>query len=311
MAARGIAERTCSDWPDLESSGVESHHANGRNLEDDRVIAPEYAPRWNQQRPASTGMIVTGAPPLRVVGRRGNRIQTERSPSISATSRASVLIANSEMLVRAGLRAVVDSDPAFQVIADAATGEHALELIARLQPALVIVSTNLEDPGGIEVARLAQEVAPETVIVLMTRSDDNRCILEGLRAGVTGFVRSDVGRLDFLTSLRRALAGESVIDPGTATDLIMRMAAESDLAPGSTPDALTRREVEILQLVAQGQTNRQIATRLIVAVGTIKVHVEHILGKLGAADRTHAAVRAVELGIVHSDEPERSVASSR
>jgi DNA-binding NarL/FixJ family response regulator len=93
-----------------------------------------------------------------------------------------------------------------------------------------------------------------------------------------------------------------VIDPVSATDLIVRMAAESDLGLRATPDPLTPRELEILRLVAQGQTNRQIADRLIVAVGTIKAHVEHILGKLGATDRTQAAVRAVELGIVRAED---------
>src|SRR5205085_10627290 len=93
-----------------------------------------------------------------------------------------------------------------------------------------------------------------------------------------------------------------VIDPAAATALILGMAAASQPAARSIPDPLTPREVEILRLVAQGQTNRQIAERLIVAVGTIKIHVEHILGKLGAADRTNAAVRAVELGIVHADD---------
>jgi DNA-binding NarL/FixJ family response regulator len=119
---------------------------------------------------------------------------------------------------------------------------------------------------------------------------------------VTGFVGSDVGRLELLSALHRALAGESVVDPAAATALIRRLAAESELAPASAPDPLTVREVEILQLVAQGHTNRQIADRLIVAVGTIKVHVEHILGKLGATDRTQAAVRGVELGIVRGDD---------
>ena len=222
-----------------------------------------------------------------------------------------MVVADSEMLVRAGLCAVLNGDPAFHVAAEAATGQHALELIARLQPALAIVSTGLRDPDGIEVARRARDVAPGTVIVLLARSDDSRSLLTGFRAGVTGFVRSDVGRLDLLASLRRALAGESVMDPVAASELIMRMAAESEFAPRSMPDPLTPRELEILQLVAQGQTNRQIATRLIVAVGTIKVHVEHILGKLGAADRTQAAVRAVELGIVHGEEPEGGIASTR
>jgi two-component system, NarL family, response regulator DevR len=232
---------------------------------------------------------------------------TELVSRAMEASPAGVVIADPEMLVRAGLRAVIDGDAALKVQGEAETGAHALELIARLRPALAVLSTGLCDPSGIEVARLARASSPATAIVLLARADDTHSLVDGFRAGVTGFVRSDVGRVELLTSLGRALAGESVIDPAAATALIMRMASESELPAQTMPDPLTPRELEILQLVAQGQTNRQIATRLIVAVGTIKVHVEHILGKLGAADRTQAAVRAAELGIVHADEREERV----
>jgi DNA-binding NarL/FixJ family response regulator len=227
----------------------------------------------------------------------------ERSGEDPRPVLARVLVADPEMLVRAGLRAVIDGDKAFHVEAEAQTGERALDLAARLKPELVVVSASLRDPAGLEVARRIRVVSPTTTIVLLARPDDTRSLVEGFRAGVTGFVRSDVGRLQLLSALERALAGESVIDPAAATDLIIRLAAESDLALRSAPDPLTPRELEILQLVAQGHTNREIATQLIVAVGTIKVHVEHILAKLGATDRTQAAVRGTELGIVHADEP--------
>ena len=213
-----------------------------------------------------------------------------------------MLVGDPEMLVRAGLRSVIDGDPAFHVAAEAADGAHALELVERLRPRLAVLATNLRDPGGIEVARRAHEVARETAVVLLARVDEMGSILDGFRAGAIGFVRSDVERLDLLTALRRALAGESVVDPTAATELIVRMAAESELVARGVPDPLTPRELEILRLVAQGHTNREIAERLIVAVGTIKVHVEHILGKLGAIDRTQAAVRAVELGLVRGDD---------
>jgi DNA-binding NarL/FixJ family response regulator len=216
---------------------------------------------------------------------------------------ASVVVADPEMLVRAGLRAVIDGDPSFRVAAEAESGEHTLELVDRLRPNVAVVSMGLREPSGLEVARLAHAAAPATAIVLLSHAEDSHFLVDGFRAGAIGFVRSDVGRLELLATLRRAITGESVIDPASARLLVMRMAAESELPPRATPDSLTPRELEILQLVAQGQTNREIATRLIVAIGTIKIHVEHILGKLGATDRTQAAVRAVELGMVHSDEP--------
>jgi DNA-binding NarL/FixJ family response regulator len=216
-----------------------------------------------------------------------------------------VVVGDPEMLVRAGLRSVIEGDPAFQVAAEAEDGDYALELITRLQPRLAVLATSLRGPSGLEVARRSRDAAPATAVVLLARADETNTMLEGFRAGVHGYVRSNVARLDLLGALRRALAGESVIDPVAATELIVQMAAQSELVARATPHPLTKRELEILSLVARGQTNRQIAERLIVAVGTIKVHVEHILGKLDATDRTQAAVRAVELGIVHGEEAPR------
>jgi DNA-binding NarL/FixJ family response regulator len=212
------------------------------------------------------------------------------------------------MLVRAGLRTVVESDAAFEVVAEAADGAHALDLVARLQPRLAIIATALRGPPGIEVARGVRGRSPGSAVVLFARHEDAGSLIDGFRAGAVGFVQSDVGRLELLSTLHRTLAGESVVDSAAATTLILRLAAESDLGARSVPEPLTPRELDVLRLVARGQTNREIARGLIVAVGTIKVHVEHILGKLGATDRTQAAVRAVELGIVGPDDPEGSAA---
>lgn len=252
--------------------------------------------------PATAGHITVGIPHGRGRGLASRGSVTERSRGEQGSVGARVLLADPEMLVRAGLRAVIESDARFRVECEADSGAHALELVARLRPALAVISTGLRDPSGLEVARQAHAASPSTAIVLLARADDTASLVEGFRAGVTGFVRSDVGRLDLLSSLGRALAGESVIDPAAATQLIMQLAAESELAARVGPDPLTPRELEILQLMAQGNTNREIATRLTVAVGTIKIHVEHILGKLGATDRTQAAVRAAQLGIVHPEE---------
>ena len=253
------------------------------------------------------------APVTRVRARRparGLQLPAERSLRLESTTRATVLLADPEMLVRAGLRSVIDADGAFQVAAETADGVQAVGLAARMRPSMAIVGTTLRAPSGIEVARQIHAVAPATAVVLLARADDNHSVLDGFRAGATGFVRGDVGRLELLAALHRALAGESVVDAAAATELIVRLAAASELGLRSSPDPLTPREMEILRLVARGQTNRQIADRLILAVGTIKVHVEHILGKLGVADRTQAAVRGVELGIVRPEEGESSSLSS-
>lgn len=225
----------------------------------------------------------------------------ESSPA--APPSTDVLVVADEMLVRAGLRAVIDSDPGLHVVAEAADGDHALDTAARIWPGLAIIGSHGPTLDSIDVTRRMRAVSPQTTIVVLARLDDGEALLGALRAGALGVLRTGVERLELLNGLHRALAGESVVDPTVANALIARMASESDLPPRALPEPLTPRETEILRLVARGQTNREIAARLIVAVGTIKVHVEHILDKLGVSDRTQAAVLAVELGIARRDDP--------
>jgi DNA-binding NarL/FixJ family response regulator len=222
---------------------------------------------------------------------------TEALLRAAGPERVAILVVDDEMLVRAGLKVVIEADPELSVIAEAADVDEAMAIVDRCQPRLAIVSTRIPG-GGVAAARRLRAASPDLRVVLLARPTDGDALVEGLRAGAIGFLRMDTQRLQLLAALKRAIAGETVVDPEVATRLILRMAAESDFEPRSLPEPLTRREKEILRLVAEGQTNRQIAARLIVAVGTIKVHVEHILGKLGVADRTQAAVRAVELGLV-------------
>jgi DNA-binding NarL/FixJ family response regulator len=229
------------------------------------------------------------------------------STALRAPHPTGVLVADEAMLVRAGLRAVIDSDPAFLVVAEAADGERALESAERLQPGLAIVG-----PLGAPLTTAAltmrlRVTCPATAIVVLAPLDAGETFLASLRAGATGVLRTGVERHELLHALGRVLAGEPVVDPAVATALVTRMARESDLPRRFLPDALTAREVEILRLVARGHTNREIARSLILAVGTIKAHVEHILDKLGVHDRTQAAVRAVELGLAIHDEPDSMV----
>lgn len=222
----------------------------------------------------------------------------------AAPHRTEILVVDEEMLVREGLRAVIETDPALHVIADVADGERALDAATRLQPGMAIIGSRASTLDCVEITRRLHEASPTTTIVVLTRLDDGHALLGALRAGAVGVLRTGVERLELLNALHRALAGETVVDPAVANALIARMASESDLQPRSLPDPLTPRETEILRLVARGQTNREIAGRLILAVGTIKVHVEHILDKLGVSDRTQAAVLAVELGLTGRDDQE-------
>jgi DNA-binding NarL/FixJ family response regulator len=229
----------------------------------------------------------------------GSIVRRGLSGLMEYASRATeVLVIDDEMLVRAGLRVVLEADDAFRVAGEAVDADSAIRLASQVPNALAIVAVRLAGGTGPELTQRLRAAAPGLRIVLRGRTEDAQLLLDGLRAGAIGVIRSDVDRAELVAALRRAAAGESVVDPVVATALFVRLAADSDRSVRSLPERLTAREVEILQLMAEGQTNREIATRLIVAVGTIKAHVEHILGKLGVADRTQAAVRGVELGLL-------------
>ncbi len=211
---------------------------------------------------------------------------------------ATVLLAHDRMLIRAGLRAVIESDPSLKVVAEAADGRATLALAQRLGPSIALIAARTRQVDGIALTHELRAGCPGTAVILIAAEADGDLLVEGLRAGALGFVGTDVRRASLLRLIRRALSGESAVDPTVAASLVVRMAAAPQHPGRQAPEALTAREVEILRLVAEGQTNREIAGRLIVAVGTIKAHIEHILGKLGVADRTQAAVRGVELGLV-------------
>jgi DNA-binding NarL/FixJ family response regulator len=135
---------------------------------------------------------------------------------------------------------------------------------------------------------------------VVTLSEDPDYLLEALRVGAAGFVLKDASRREVVAAVRQVLSGESPLDPKLAAQLIRRLAGQPREASPQHTDELTQRELDVLRLVAEGKTNAEIAQALFISVGTVKVHVERIIDKLGVSDRTQAAVRAVEFGYITS-----------
>lgn len=196
---------------------------------------------------------------------------------------------------------MIGSEPGYEVVGEARNGADAIDVVRRLAPDVVLMDTHLPVVDGIEATRRMRADNKQTVIVLISTDCDAETLMAGLRAGAMGYVLRDVERAELLGVIRRVLVGSHAIESTLASELLRQMADEVERNPLPAPEPLTPREVEVLRLITRGSTNREIATRLIVAVGTVKVHVEHILAKLGAADRTQAAVLAIEMGIVTPD----------
>jgi DNA-binding NarL/FixJ family response regulator len=221
---------------------------------------------------------------------------SESSTALTRTRR--VVIADDHELARLGLRTMLLPEPDLEVVGEAATGREAVELCRKLEPDLVLMDIRMPDLDGLVATRAIKQELPRTSILIVTLSEDPDYLLEALRVGAAGYVLKDASRREVVMAVRQVLSGESPLDPKLAAQLIRRLAtqAPSKDQPAKHGDELTQRELDVLRLVAEGKTNAEIGQSLFVSVGTVKVHVERIIDKLGVSDRTQAAVRAVELG---------------
>ena len=213
---------------------------------------------------------------------------------------ARVIIADDHELSRLGLRTMLAPEPDLQVVGEATTGREAVALCRSLEPDLVLMDIRMPDTDGLAATREIKEELPRIGILIVTLSEDLDYLLEALRAGAAGYVLKDASRREVVAAVRQVLDGESPLDPKLSAQLIRRLAEQPKLprATATPSGELTPRELDVLRLVAEGKTNAEIAQALVVSVGTVKAHIEHIIDKLGVSDRTQAAVRAVELRVI-------------
>jgi len=187
-----------------------------------------------------------------------------------------------------------------ELIGEARNGREALAICRRLQPDLALIDVRMPDMDGLATCRNIKQELPSTSVILITMHESPQYLLEALKSGVSGYVLKDISQRELLATMRRVLRGESVLNPEIVMRALKRLSGKPTLQSDLPPVQLSQREHEVLQLLAQGQTNRQIARVLTVSVSTVKIHVEHILAKLGVCDRTQAAVRAIELGLLET-----------
>ncbi|GAC1614072.1 MAG: response regulator transcription factor [Ktedonobacteraceae bacterium] len=218
------------------------------------------------------------------------------SPGASAR----LVIADDHELARAGLRSMLTGQRGLELIGEAVNGHEALELCRRLQPNLALIDVRMPEMDGLATCRSIKRECPATSVILVTIHANPEYYLEALKAGAAGYILKDITQRELITAIRRVLQGESILDKEFVVRVLQQLASQTASQAEMPPERLSPREREVLQLVTQGQTNREIAQNLTVSVSTVKIHVEHILAKLGVSDRTQAAVRAVELGLLHT-----------
>lgn len=212
-----------------------------------------------------------------------------------------ILLVDDQKLMREGLRVLLEMEPDLEVVGEAGDGEAALAAYAEHQPDVVLMDIRMPGMDGVEATRRLRERWPEARVIILTTFDDDEYVFEGLRAGALGYLLKDVSGHELAEAVRTVAAGGALIEPSVARKVLAefaRLAPPARPPDAGLPEPLTEREREILQLLAQGLSNREIAQRLFLAEGTVKNYVTRILGKLGVRDRTQAALRARELGLL-------------
>lgn len=210
-----------------------------------------------------------------------------------------VVLADDQTLVRRGIRSLLELAGDISIAAEAADGDEAVAAIRRARPDVVLLDVRMPKKSGLDVLRELHGAGDLPPTILLTTFDDDEALLEGVKAGARGYLLKDVS-LEQLTDAIRAVArGGTVIRPAVTERVLRGLEhVRRDFDALSPPDPLTKREVEVLRLMAGGYSNREIAEALGTAEGTVKNHTSSILSKLGVRDRTRAVLKALELGYI-------------
>ena len=208
-----------------------------------------------------------------------------------------VLIAEDHPLFREGMRGRLDRVTDVAVVGEAASGDEAVELAHKLEPHVILMDIKMPGLNGIEATREIQQASPQIGILVLTMFEDDDSVFAAMRAGAKGYLLKDSGGEGVVHAIRAVASGEAVFGPGVAERIIGYFSAPRAAAPQRAFPELTEREEEVLSLVAQGKSNREIARQLFVSLKTVRNHVSNILLKLQVADRAQAVIRARDAGM--------------
>ena len=220
-----------------------------------------------------------------------------------------VLLVDDQTLIRQGIRQLLEIEPDIQVVGQAADGRAALEQVEALHPDVVLMDVRMPEMDGVAATHALSARHPEVKVIILTTFEDDETVFEGLKAGARGYLLKDISSEEMAQAVRKVAAGEALIQSRLTRKVLAefsRLAMATDRqAPPKTrtvtealPVALTEREMEVLQALARGLSNREIADDLVITEGTVKNHVSSLIDKLGVRDRTQALLKAQDLGLI-------------
>jgi DNA-binding NarL/FixJ family response regulator len=214
--------------------------------------------------------------------------------------RVRVLIVDDDDLMRAGLRGVLASDKAIELVGEADDGREAAYRTRLLRPEVVLMDIRMPDLDGISATREVLAAFPEVKVVILTTFEQDDYIFGALSAGASGFLLKRTRPEELIAAIHTIASGDSLLSPSVTSRVVERMAAQPppDAAPDPRLGELTPREVEVLEQLARGLSNSEIAARLVIEESTVKTHVKRVLAKLSARDRVQAVIFAYENGVI-------------
>jgi len=213
-----------------------------------------------------------------------------------------VLLADDQALFREGLETLLSVHNDIQVVGQAGNGQEAMDLALKLRPHVILMDIQMPILDGIGATRRLKQALPDCRVIALTTFDDKETIFDALRGGAVGYLLKDVGSAQLAESIRVTARGESFLEPSVAAKVVAEFSRVSSLKMATQlevlPEPLSEREVDILRLIVSGASNREIAASLFITEGTVKNHITHILGKMSVRDRTQAAIKGKELGLI-------------
>lgn len=213
-----------------------------------------------------------------------------------------ILLADDQALFREGLDTLLSVHKDIEIVGQASNGQEAVDLALKLHPDVILMDMQMPILNGVGATRRLKKSLPNCRVIMLTTFNDNETIFDALRAGAVGYLLKDVGSAKLADSIRATARGESILDPSVAAKVVQEFSRVSSMVGGTSsevlPEPLSEREIEILGLIASGSSNKEISETLFITEGTVKNHITHILGKLSVRDRTQAALKAKELGLI-------------
>ena len=217
------------------------------------------------------------------------------------TTSIHLLLVNDQRLLREGMRILLELEPDLKVVGEAANGVEALARYTELRPDVVLMDVKMPEMDGVAATRQLLISHPEAKVVILTTFDDDEYVFEGIRAGALGYLLKALSGAELADAIRTVAAGGALIEPSVARKVMAEFARTSHPSPQTAEkliEPLSEREIDVLRLLVKGLSNREIAGQLFLAEGTVKNYISSALQKLNVRDRTQAALRAKELGLL-------------